>query len=1056
MTIFAIISIAPIKKTGGYIKMKTKIKSRPHKILSLMISALLTLLAFWPIMTAPLAATAASYNISFGTVYTDSLSSAVDINTYYLTAASPGSVTIQFESSTATNTGAWEVVLVGESDFNVYIAKEFGTGTVLSTSLTERVEYSNTVQIPAGNYYVRVSVPQNVPVVTNQYKISVVFSSGSTDGTDNLTVTEPSNTIQSATAINLNTTISANLKSATDVNYFMITVPYYGALNLSFSAGSAGDAGSWVILLYDKSEKQLQMSRVGSGGQVINMIRTNKLDKLRLPPGDYYIKVAAYSTAVFSAENYTIYADYTPERNSEYEKEFNDTPDTATYILLNAAITGNLGDPDDRDYFSFTVSDHRDIKIEFLTAEAIISDMWTIYLQNSKGGVVTYHAGSIGSAVNGFRTFTSEEMILDPGVYHIVIYRYEKSYSNADYTLIVRSDSAPIPNIQDDEYTYIQPTEAPEFAYNVNMEISGQIKNAGDLNNFDFGLNYSGSIIVDFISSSSAPKQSWVLNIFDKNNNLFYSGKCGDEGDFNYSAGTLTKRSDKIRVPAGSYFVQVLPINAYDYSTAAYRIKINYIPEAKEAMGSDTQLYETEYNNSPYSASILTSGSVMTANLNDYADIDYFRFTLLQNSSVNLSFSTPKSIGQNNWVAELFKSESAASEAIYKEYFGAEGEPESVASEYKISLSKNIRLSPGTYYIKVSAYNIINYSNEDYKITLRVTDESNRYGQYETEPNNTPESATLLNLNTDITGDISGIGDVDYFKICADESMEIQIKFTVSQRANSSFWAIKVYDSYYRELKSYKVGEGGVALPEGMKYFKTEKISLAPGDYFVAILPYTKTEYSDEEYTIKVLDPAGQIVDLYSYAADKPSEWAMYEVEYAYGYGLVPASYMKDFRSSIKREEFCMLVVRFLEVVEKKPIAEILAERGKTTESGVFDDTSDMYILSAYALGIVNGRGNKIFDPEGNITREEAATMLMRVGILENISINTELLDFVDEGEFSSWAAGAIKYVSGCVDERNNRIMNGYTDGGFHPRDPYSKEQAYMTIFRLYAIKMGK
>ena len=861
---------------------------------------------------------------------------------------------------------------------------------------------------------------------------------------------------QTAVAINLNTTASSNLKSANDVNYFKINVPYHGALSLSFSVGSANDAGNWVMLLYDENEKQLQMERVGSGGQVLNMIRTNKLDKLRLPPGEYYIKVTAYSTASFSDATYMVYAEFAPERSSAHEKEFNDTPETATNILLNAAVKGNLSSPEDRDYFRFAISDHREITIEFTTPDSVVSDMWTIYLQDSRGGVATYHAGRLGAAVNGFRNFVSEELVLDPGLYYIVVYQYEKSYSNEDYSLLLHSELAPVPDVWDDGYIYAYPTQVPDASYNVNIEMPGQIKNAGDFNNFDFGLRYSGSVRVDFITPSAVTKQSWILCIFDKNNKLFYSGKCGDEGEYNYSAGTLKKSSDKIRVPAGSYYVQILPINAYDYSTAAYRVKINYTPEAREAMYSDVELYETEYNDSAYFANELPFGSAMTANMNDYTDIDYFKFTLAQNSSVNISFFSPASVRQNNWVAELFRSGDTAAELVYKNYFGAEGEHESPASGYKKSLSKNIRLSPGTYYIKVSAYNIINYSNGDYRVMVGFTEENSPYGLYESEPNNTPETADLLGFNTDMTADISSLGDVDYFKICVDEAMEIQIKFTVSTRANSNFWAIKLYDSNQKEFKFYKVGEGGVFLPDNMKYFKTEKIPLGPGDYFVSILPYSKTEFSREEYTIKVLDTAGQIVDLYTYPADKPSDWALYEVGYAYGYGLVPSSYMKNFRDPIKREEFCMLAVRFLETTEKKPIAEILSERGQAIEYGVFDDTDDLYILSAYALGVVNGKGNRTFDPGGNITREEAAAMLTRVGRLENISINVNPLEFTDESSFAPWGAEVIRYVSGCMDTRGNRIMNGYTDGGFHPKEPYSRQQAFMTVFRLYAMKTGR
>jgi len=152
--------------------------------------------------------------------------------------------------------------------------------------------------------------------------------------------------------------------------------------------------------------------------------------------------------------------------------------------------------------------------------------------------------------------------------------------------------------------------------------------------------------------------------------------------------------------------------------------------------------------------------------------------------------------------------------------------------------------------------------NENQKITVGVTDENNRYSPNESEPNNTTATANLLALNTDITGNISNINDVDYFKIHMSESADIQIKFTVSQKVDSNVWAIKLYDSDNKELKSYKVGAGGIYLQDSTKYYKTEKISLVPGDYFVSILPYTKTEFSNEAYTLKVLDPAGQIADL--------------------------------------------------------------------------------------------------------------------------------------------------------------------------------------------------
>ena len=1052
-------------------KVKTKNNLRT-KLLSCFISAVLIFSAFVPVILFPVTSSAATRNISFDTTYQDSLSTSSPSNTYYFETTSQGSVLIQFETSANTSSSAWKVSLIRESDAKVYDVKYFGGGSTSSSSASARTEYSDLTELPAGKYYVTVAVSEYTSIVTSSYKITVIYFGGSTGGTtggnsgnsnsNNNTNTNPNNSFPNATSINLNTTMSGSLKSASDLNYYKITVPYHGSLVLSFSVGSATNSGNWAILLYDKNEKQLQMGRVGSGGEVINSIRTNKLDKLRLPPGDYYIKVAPYNSSAFSGTNYTIYADYTAERSARFEREFNDSQSDATNILINAPVTGNLSDADDIDYFRFGVSEYNDLRIEFTTPDNINQDMWTIYLQDSKGGVATYYAGGSGGAVNGKRTFVSPEMTLEHGIYYIVIYPYSQDssesvlYSNSDYILTVHSDTAPIPSIPDDEYI-LYPTETPGTAYGVNREISGQIRNSTDINIFEFGLNFNGSLTVDFISPAAVSKQAWILNIYDTNNILLYSGKYGDDGNSgaSYNSGTKTKTSDKLRLPAGSYYAQVLPINAYDFSTSQYKIFINYIPESKEALFSNIDLYEAEYNNTPYTANTLVLNSQLTGNLSDHTDIDYFIFDITQYGTMNISFTTPESVLQNDWVIELYTSE-IANEPIYKEYFGADGNLESLTSNYKIMLSRNMRLQPGTYYIKISAYNIINYSNQDYKIKINfIPDERDGDGLYETEPNNNPETANILPFNTEITGDIFNINDIDYFKICVEKSQDIQIKFSVNSRVDDNFWSVKLYDEYHRELKSYKIGETGTLTSDGFKYVKTEKTYLYPGDYYIAVSPYTKTEFSSEEYILKVLDEAGQKFETYVYPEDKPSEWALYEVGYAYGYNLVPQSYMRNFTTFIKREEFCMLIVKFLEVIEDKYISEILAERNININPAVFTDTNDLYILSANALGLVNGRGNGRFDPNGNITREEAAAMLMRVGVLSGINKNSDPLRFNDSAKFNIWAVDAIDYVSGCMDKRGSRIMNGYTDGGFHPGDTYTREQAFMTIFRLYALKTG-
>ena len=63
--------------------------------------------------------------------------------------------------------------------------------------------------------------------------------------------------------------------------------------------------------------------------------------------------------------------------------------------------------------------------------------------------------------------------------------------------------------------------------------------------------------------------------------------------------------------------------------------------------------------------------------------------------------------------------------------------------------------------------------------------------------------------------------------------------------------------------------------------------------------------------------------------------------------------------------------------------------------------------------GIVNGVGHGCFDPDGNLTREQLATILYRFARWENRATGdrAELLDFYDAGFVSSWALDAVRWA---------------------------------------------
>ena len=114
---------------------------------------------------------------------------------------------------------------------------------------------------------------------------------------------------------------------------------------------------------------------------------------------------------------------------------------------------------------------------------------------------------------------------------------------------------------------------------------------------------------------------------------------------------------------------------------------------------------------------------------------------------------------------------------------------------------------------------------------------------------------------------------------------------------------------------------------------------------------------------------------------------------------------------TMTRAQFAAIVVRALGLTPKA--------------SSVFDDvTADKwyapYVGTAYAYGIVKGRNNDVFDPEGTITRQEAATMVARAANLcgmdtelKNYEIINMLAQFGDYVTVDDWAKESMAFCYG-------------------------------------------
>ena len=184
-------------------------------------------------------------------------------------------------------------------------------------------------------------------------------------------------------------------------------------------------------------------------------------------------------------------------------------------------------------------------------------------------------------------------------------------------------------------------------------------------------------------------------------------------------------------------------------------------------------------------------------------------------------------------------------------------------------------------------------------------------------------------------------------------------------------------------------------------------------------------------------------------AAEAPSSWAKSAVDTARNAGIVPEQVDQAYTQSITRADFCALAAAVYRTWEKSGNVKSV---DKATVS--FSDTKDEDVLLCASLGVVNGVGNGKFAPQQQLTRQQAASMLHRLGNLRK-NAKDSVKDrmphvFADGADIQAWARSDVYWAY------NSGVMNGVSGNRFAPNNSYTHEQSIATMLRLYDTKYAE
>lgn len=178
----------------------------------------------------------------------------------------------------------------------------------------------------------------------------------------------------------------------------------------------------------------------------------------------------------------------------------------------------------------------------------------------------------------------------------------------------------------------------------------------------------------------------------------------------------------------------------------------------------------------------------------------------------------------------------------------------------------------------------------------------------------------------------------------------------------------------------------------------------------------------------------------------KASPWAVAELERAWEAGVFPQEidpYRDDCTRGMIRAEFAAITVRLYEALG-----------GKLHQSQSFQqlhphpftdiDNYDYDIREAYGLGFINGVDKEYFDPNGTLTREQAAAMLGRVYEKFHGPVPyAEATPFADDRKISAYAINGVALLA------RNGVVGGIGNNEFAPQKSLTVQEAVVMALRM-------
>lgn len=488
-------------------------------------------------------------------------------------------------------------------------------------------------------------------------------------------------------------------------------------------------------------------------------------------------------------------------------------------ITTGSSITDRLLDRSDVNRYLFQLEEAGNIVINFTNAAGLGSNRWTnsLYWIDKDGNSVyldSFDSGEkVSTNMNRFR--------LPAGSYYVEVRKRDYAdLSDTDYSLTVKYTKEAADSFEQEFNNSI--TNANKIK--TNQSYTGNLCNRDDVDYYKFTLENSGNIIVNIKNSADLGSNRWTNSLYwvdgDGNNVLLDAFDTGERASTNMN---------KYRVPAGTYYIEIRKRDYADFTNTDYKMTVKY---KKESASS----YEQEFNNSSAGANVIKLNSSYTGNLNNRDERDYYKFSLKQAGSIVVNFKNSAELGGNRFTNSLYWIDRDGNSIILDSFDAGE----------KASINMNkFRVPAGTFYIEVRRRDYADFTNSDYKLTVKYSKEAAT--SHEQEFNNSFASSNSVKLGKTFTGNLSNNNDQDYYKFKLSKTKNITISFSNVSSLGDNRWTCLLYkidrDGNYNQVGAFDTGSNG-------KFIYRNKLS--SGTYYLRVAKRDYANLSNTDYKISI------------------------------------------------------------------------------------------------------------------------------------------------------------------------------------------------------------